>query len=430
MLNWAVNSLGTYILIKLNNCTPLKIVSFSLMIFSVAVLSPKNSSAEAVNQISELTANIHSDDQDAEQILDAIIGEDPSLITVSEDEILDPEPDALSFFSLNLGAGSEKNVLDSSLTELDSSFTYSRFDYYYSQQKNSPYGFNFFVLAENRDYHDDLLEEDERLLITQLQGRLNLSTDSVVGIKFDYFMFQYFDQNSELTDLSVSMINNDEIAISSFWELKAESGWKGTLEGAILQNRTEQTDEDYQGLKFALSIQKSYGLDSNSVITFESIKNSYVEQEIQDENGQFITDTKLETDISSFSFKNHHVWAANNAWMTQTNLTVISKKDNGIGYLNSQGIEFSEAVNFKTPFWKIFAKVTVLNTDYPERVLDLVRDKPNLNIVLLKASGGIEKKIFGPFFVNSELMVTNSESNDTAEVYDSASLILSIGANF
>ena len=268
------------------------------------------------------------------------------------------------------------------------------------------------------------------MLISQLQGRLKLGTSTTVGLNLDYFMLQYFDLPVELTDQAISVMHTDELAISPFWELQMESGWKATAMGTVLQNRIEETDEDYTGLKMALEVQKTYGFESSLLFSVETAQNSYENWEIQDSSGNFLVDTQLETVIQSISIENQHVWSRNKTWITETNLLKTSKKDNGSGYLNSDSLQLSETVRYQMQPWKTYGKASIQNLDYPERMLLLVEGNPNLNIMLLKISGGIERKIVAPFVVYAELTVISSESNDSLETYQTNAFTLGASAFF
>ena len=125
--------------------------------------------------------------------------------------------------------------------------------------------------------------------------------------------------------------------------------------------------------------------------------------------------------MNQLSFENEHSLSSDHSWFLETEWDLISKRDNGPGYLNYNRIEGSESLNYQSGTWKVFGTVGLEYYNYLQRTR---------TSRIIEFSAGIEQQFHDWLYTEFELNHVDSTSNYSEDIYQSNSYLVGINAYF
>ncbi len=396
-------------------------MSLSILLFVFLFLYPKTTQALYNNNTDTTTAGkTRTSSMEVNQILDGLLGKDPLRVEYDFEEPTAKDWSMFSGFKAGMGFGRKENILESNSLIVNSNLQYLLMDFYLSYADIDSNSLLFYLTADNYNYYETELSDNERIIMAQIQGKRQANEKASYGLNLEYVIQQYYDSLDASSDNDVSILHQHEIEISTFWNQQLE-GFNGQLNLALIRNSIEETDDDYSAIAFKAELSKQYRLNSNVALFFESTNSYYDNLKTKHPDGTSVPGTRLETSKQEIGLKNRHIWSTDKSLKTLFELEYLVKQDNGPGYYNYNQLQVSGALTFQIDSWKIESSAESVNYDYDKQ---LTSDNETLQIWLLTLDCSIEKRISGRWSLKGEYEYQNSYSNDSEETYTTHLIML------
>ncbi len=375
-----------------------------------------------------------SDDEDLqiEQMLDDLMGEDPSII--SEGAFLEKEPKQeikTHCCELMIGAGRKTNVLGSSELDLDSNLMKASLDYSFTSGASQSSLWNVYSFYEQTAYLDLDVEGSQYLFLTWIQNKRALTESSFWGFDLDYIDYTSFDTSNAEEDKTLPQLRVQEISIAPFWESVWDKKTTLLIELPLSRYTTDETADEYNSLSLSVSVIKKYQERSDFQVKIKTDQRHYTEGETPDLDGNAIDGQKLQLTINSIGLQNNHYSINNPNWMVKSDIELKNQRDNGPGYYNFNGFTIIETLQYLVDRWKFEGKGALRILRYTERTIDSSsKNKEKMFIQTTDIGLALEKKFTRSLSLKAEIKQFNSASNDDAENYSTGALLVAASMLF
>ena len=406
---------------RLNNLIIVISVFAGPAYLSVLQASVSENAASSSAKISE------EDEQLIDKFLDDTLGIDPAKIAAQKAQPSNNAPDSASGFSLSSGYGIEKNVLNSSWLNLESSKFYTAADFYYTRRRNRVNSLNVYVFLDNTHYPDLEVESDKREFFTRAQGKIWITESNALGVGLSYWQQLSFDADSAVENEPIPKYTNEEYIVAPSWEKDFGDNYFFITELELLNKRTHLPTDDFDRIKLVTRLKKKYGRGSETRVTLDSSKSMYVEGENLDLEGFSVEDTLLEIESQSLGLYNRHSWSASSGLRLKSQLVFLTQKDNGPGYYNYDYGYLGETFQFQLAEWNFSSTLRYSYYQYTKRkALSVDGDAEDLFNSIFEVDAKLEKNFGDNLLLKLEALSLESASNDLDKVYTSDSILLGV----
>jgi len=360
-----------------------------------------------------------------DQVLDSVIGEDPSIIYNLPSK---KEKSEVAFgSSVNLGLGQKYNVLEDYNNFYDSGFSYVFASVFFSWRNANDAEFFISSHLENTDYSNIDVEGAEQKAFALLKGKIPIDDSSKLGIQLTFDFQQSLDSLNTVMNETVPVVANHEVSIKPFWERKFKKVFYSIIELEWSVNSAELVDDRYESIALSASVKKNYGFDSEISILYDTSRLTYEEAEALALDETPIQGKRLILDSYSIELNNKHYWDKSMNFDLESSLVYKLQKDNGVGYDDFSNYILTETLQYKGIYWFVLGNIELSNYLYAKRVVLDGRFKTEREYSqLLEIDIEVARSISNGYSIISVLEMNRSISNNKNEDYSSSNMVIKI----
>lgn len=386
----------------------------------------------AVTNTAETQTALAENDQQLEQILDEMLGEDPTIIDDAEILIKVPgAPPQTACCEISLGAGYQSNVLNSGLLELNSNLLQTTVDFGFSTGTETLNLWSFYAFYKQVALLDVEVTEPKRLFLVRVQNKRAINPHSFWGFNTEYFYTTTFDRLNAVEDKPLPVTKNQELSVSPFWETVWGERFSLLVALPVARFQTDEPADVYNSIGLAGALKKQYHHQSELQIRFKTEQRRYPDGEILDLSGAAVAGTQLQLDINSVGLHNVHYGQEKSQWRVESDLELKTQRDNGEGYDNYDTVYAT--IGFYNPIsqWNLGGKAAAGVMQYIERTVETTDNKTEKMVIRTIDVGiEVEKKLGSNAYLKAEVANVRSESNSKIDDYSSTSFVLTAAVLF
>ncbi len=398
-------------------------LSFFLLFYSTAIFAAQEPTSDNM-QVSDSGEAIAID-----QILDNVIGEDPSIIYTSSPK--EATSEFASGSGINLGLGRKNNVLEDYNDFHDSNFSYIFADVFFSWRNANNNELFIATHLENTDYIDIDTEGSEQQVFAILKGKKIIADISDIGIQLIFDYQQSLDSRNTFLNQTVPVTISHEISVRPFWKIIVTKEIYAVTEIGWSSNSAELADDRYENVVLSAAVKKKYGFDSEILIMYDASRFVYEEADALALDESPIQGNTLVLDSHSIILSNKHYWNQSTQCNLESSLLYELQKDNGVGYDDFSYYAVSETLHYQGIYWILTGSIEISNYLYRKRRVQVSNSKSEMEYSrLIGIDIELARSVGNGYSIITGLEMIRNISNNKKEDYSSSSMIIKAEKTF
>lgn len=322
---------------------------------------------------------------------------------------LDAEaPSWMALFSLQGGVGYHDNVLQSSVSQDESAFLHTGFDF---MLRNTPEAgepeFNLFLFGENWHFLSDGDLNDTWLASLHAESVFELTPDWKLALPWDVNYYDQFTDVSTLeADLGIVRLRSVDVQFEP--ALRYHHSEAHELEGKLIARQAfvREPLDDYRELGLGFSWEFLPGPDTTLLAEAESVHRRYDTRQALDSDGVVIEGRRREILIHRLDGTVKHFWDSEQHWESRSSAELEVSRDNGGGYFDFYRPLLSHRLIYRRQPWRVAARTRASHYTFDVRTLD---DDDNRKL----HRTAVDVSLRGEYTINANLLLFGEYRHDT-----------------